>query len=104
MKILKKEWFIWKFEKRGDSREKGGGGNEIHAPSACAVDTWNNLLDSVVTAKNIVTFESRLDTLWKDQPLYYNYKECIQNYPTGHDHDLSRDSSFEMTVEDPVES
>jgi hypothetical protein len=35
MKILKKEWFIWKFEKRGDSREKGGGGNEIHAPSAC---------------------------------------------------------------------
>ena len=35
IKILKKEWFIWKFEKRGDSREKGGGGNEIHAPSAC---------------------------------------------------------------------
>jgi hypothetical protein len=35
MKILKKEWFIWKFEKRGDRREKGGGGNEIHAPSAC---------------------------------------------------------------------
>jgi hypothetical protein len=38
MKILKKEWFIWKFEKRGDSREKGGGGNEIHAPSACGVN------------------------------------------------------------------
>jgi hypothetical protein len=35
MKILKKEWFIWKFEKREDSGEKGGGGNEIHAPSAC---------------------------------------------------------------------
>jgi hypothetical protein len=45
-----------------------------------SVDTWNNLPDSVVTAKNIVTFESRLDRLWKDQPLYYNYKECIQNY------------------------
>ena len=46
MKILKKEWFIWKFEKRGDSREKGGGGNEIHAPSACeltqlVVDQWD---------------------------------------------------------------
>jgi hypothetical protein len=26
-----------KFEKRGDSREKGGGGNEIHAPSACDI-------------------------------------------------------------------
>jgi hypothetical protein len=32
--------------------------------------------------------------------------EYIQNYPTGHghEHDLSRDSSFEMTVEVPVES
>ena len=29
MKILKKEWFIWKFWK------KGGGGNEIHAPCTC---------------------------------------------------------------------
>jgi len=28
MKILKKEW-LWKFQK-GGSREKGGGGNEIH--------------------------------------------------------------------------
>jgi hypothetical protein len=42
MKILKKEWFIWKFEKRGDSREKGGGGNEIHAPSACAFSAWQD--------------------------------------------------------------
>jgi hypothetical protein len=32
MKILKKEWFIWKFEKRGDSREKGGGGNVSSSP------------------------------------------------------------------------
>jgi hypothetical protein len=28
---------IWK---RGESREKGGGGNEIHAPSACAIHMW----------------------------------------------------------------
>ena len=35
MKILKKEWFIWKFWKKGGSREKRGGGNEIHAPCAC---------------------------------------------------------------------
>ena len=38
MNILKKEWFIWKFWKKGGSREKGGGGNEIHAPCACAYD------------------------------------------------------------------
>jgi hypothetical protein len=44
MKILKKEWLIWKFWKRGGSREKGGGGrekggegNEMHAPCACDV-------------------------------------------------------------------
>jgi hypothetical protein len=35
MKFFKKEWFIWKFWKKGGSREKGGGGNEVHAPCAC---------------------------------------------------------------------
>ena len=35
MKILRKEWFIWKFWKKGGSREKWVGGNEIHAPCAC---------------------------------------------------------------------
>ena len=44
VKWRKNEW-LWKFwkrndlygnfEKRGGSREKGGGGNEIHAPCAC---------------------------------------------------------------------
>jgi hypothetical protein len=39
MKILKKEWLIWKFWKKGGggSREKGGEGNEMHAPCACDV-------------------------------------------------------------------
>jgi hypothetical protein len=37
MKILKKEWFIWKFWK------KGGGGNEIHAPCACGFNMCNNI-------------------------------------------------------------
>ena len=32
MKILKKEWFIWKFWKKGGVVQKRGGGNEIHAP------------------------------------------------------------------------
>ena len=39
MKILKKEW-LWKFLKKGGSREKGGGGNEIHAPCACGFN-WS---------------------------------------------------------------
>ena len=45
MKILKK---------RGGSREKGGGGNEIHAPCACASDgkssycLWQGLLKRIL--------------------------------------------------------
>jgi hypothetical protein len=35
MKILKRNDLYENFEKRGGSREKGGGGNEIHAPCAC---------------------------------------------------------------------
>jgi hypothetical protein len=27
-------------KKRGGSREKGGGGNEIHAPCACVKNEW----------------------------------------------------------------
>ena len=36
MKSLKKE-MIMKILKKGGSREKGGGGNEIHAPWACVI-------------------------------------------------------------------
>ena len=46
VKWRKNEW-LWKFwkrndlyenfEKKGGSREKGGGGNEIHAPCACDI-------------------------------------------------------------------
>jgi hypothetical protein len=45
MKILKKEWFIWKFWKKrgGGSREKVGGGNEIHAPCACDYDSLRDV-------------------------------------------------------------
>ena len=38
MKILKRNDLYENFEKRGGSREKGGGGNEIHAPCAYALN------------------------------------------------------------------
>jgi hypothetical protein len=45
MKILKKEWFIWKFWKKGGSREKGEGGN-------CRISwPWNK---AFVTKLNIL--------------------------------------------------
>jgi hypothetical protein len=43
MKILKKKWFIWKFWKRGGSREKGAGGSEIHAPCACGLQIYHSI-------------------------------------------------------------
>ena len=44
VKWRKNEW-LWKFWKRNDLYEnfekRGGGGNEIHAPCACAEDHTN---------------------------------------------------------------
>ena len=34
-------------------------------------------------AKTGNSFERRLDRLWRDQPVYYNYGEAIK--PTGYD-------------------
>ena len=47
------------------------------------VDQWNSLPSSVVEAKSVNSFERRLDRLWRNQPVYYNYREAIQ--PTGYD-------------------
>ena len=84
MKILKKEWFIWKFEKRGDSREKGGGGNEIHAPSALLycisrknVDTEYTYYSWCMTSTDIVKWRKNewLWKFWKRNDLYENLKK-----------------------------
>ena len=37
MNILRKEMIYMIFFKKGGSREKGGGGNEIHAPCDCGL-------------------------------------------------------------------
>ena len=42
-------------------------------------------------AKSVNSFERRLDRLWRNQPVYYNYREAIQ--PTGYD--MKTDSSDE---------
>ena len=40
-----------------------------------SVDIWNSLPETVVTAKTVNTFKARLDRHWKDQSLYYKYRE-----------------------------
>ena len=36
------------------------------------VDTWNNLPESVVSAKTVKTFENRLNKLWENHPMLYH--------------------------------
>jgi hypothetical protein len=38
---FEKGMIYMKILKKGGSREKGGGGNEIHAPCACVNDSFN---------------------------------------------------------------
>ena len=42
-----------------------------------------SLPSNVMEAKPVNSFERRLDKLWRDQPVYYNYREAIN--PTGYD-------------------
>ena len=73
MKILKNKWFVWKFWKKGGSREKGGGGNEIHAPCACGQYEflWTleiNIHLSLKASVNIV-FKVHKNSYWPQQRL-----------------------------------
>ena len=46
------------FEKRGGSREKGGGGNEIHAPCACGI--VQQFLLTFLFFNNVIAAHSRI--------------------------------------------
>ena len=38
-----------------------------------AVDTWNRLPENVVTAPSLDSFKNRLDKVWSEQPVKYNF-------------------------------
>ena len=38
---------------------------------------WNSLPDTVVTAKSVNSFKSRLDKFWNDQEVKFNWKADI---------------------------
>ena len=42
------------------------------------MDLWNGLFDAVISANTVRAFEARLDKLWKDQPLRFEYREDIK--------------------------
>jgi hypothetical protein len=54
------------------------------------VEIWNNLTSKVVTAPTIMSFESRLDKFWENQPRKYNYSHEIVINTTGHDLNITR--------------
>ena len=68
-----------------------------------SVDLWNSLPRSVVTAKSVQSFESRLDKYWKDQPIYYNYREQIITQP-GSAPTYTYEERNELAVEDSRDS
>jgi hypothetical protein len=46
-------------------------------------EIWNNLTSKVVTAPTTMSFESRLDKFWENQPRKYNYSQYIFIVFTG---------------------
>ena len=50
----------------------------------------NNLTSKVVAAPTTMSFESRLDKFWENQPRKYNYSHEIVINTTGHDLSISR--------------
>jgi hypothetical protein len=89
MKFLKKEWFIWKFWKKGGSRENGGGGNEIHAPCTC--DTVLRCTSKDWLARNQVNVYvwSDMSTRWlvSVSKHYKNHTKrvgLVQSWPNFH--------------------
>jgi len=46
--------------------------------SVRVVRPWNALPESVVSSPSVKAFESRLDKVWKNQPVRFDYKEELQ--------------------------
>ena len=70
---------------------------DIRKYSFCmrVVDTWNQLPSSVVEAETVSAFERRLDRHWKNQPIYFIYREAIK--PNGLDLEKPRKTELELT-------
>ena len=46
--------------------------------SISVVKPWNALPESVVSSPSVKVFKSRLDEVWKNQPVRFDYKEELQ--------------------------
>jgi len=46
--------------------------------SVRVVKPWNSLPEAVVSSPSVKVFEARLDEVWKNQPVRFDYKEELQ--------------------------
>ena len=51
------------------------------------VDLWNSLLDSVISAETVFSFEKRLDNYWKDKDIPCEYESKINLKLQGNSQD-----------------
>ena len=65
------------------------------------VEIWNHLTSKVITAPITMSFESRLDKFWENQPRKYNYSHEIVINTTGHDLSITR-LDEELTEGGPI--
>ena len=82
MKILKKEW-LWTFWKKGGSREKGGGGNEIHAPCACGHDT-NSCTYTTFVYIMCISFTMKKRKKWNSSSILLHLLKITKSKISGH--------------------
>ena len=42
------------------------------------VNSWNSLPENVISAPSVNAFENRLDKIWNNQDIKYNYKAALE--------------------------
>ena len=63
------------------------------------VDLWNKLPESVINAKSVISFEGRLDSIWKEHPMKYDYtSDYISICYTGKS-EINSDAEEEPNIE-----
>ena len=58
------------------------------------VDLWNRLLKEVVEATSVFSFERRLDKLFRDQPIRFNYRETVKLHGSFHESDMEENEEL----------
>ena len=77
MKILKKNDLYDNFQKqRGGSREKGGGGNEIHAPCACETD-WDRWIQWHACVHFVFRSSGSIASVWSTFAKPLSFKSTL---------------------------